>query len=167
MDMKILVVSDSHSALYFMRCCINAVRPDAVIHLGDYYDDGKAVEEEYPHIRFHLLPGNCDHYRVPPWQAQILSYPIGGVPFYMTHGHKHRVKMTLSLLLADARASKASIVLYGHTHCADCHREEDGLWVLNPGSCGYGGGSAGVIEIQNEKIISCRIIRQENLEEFI
>jgi len=89
------------------------------------------------------------------------------VPFYMTHGHKHRVKMTLSFLLSDARASKAAAVLYGHTHQADCHREDDGLWVLNPGSCGYGGGSAGLIEIKEEKIVSCRIIRQENLEEFV
>ncbi len=165
--MKILVVSDSHSALYFMRQCIDTVHPDGVIHLGDYFDDGKAMEESYPHIPFHLLPGNCDQYRLPSWQAQILSYPIGGVRFYMTHGHKHRVKMTLSLLLADARASKAAIVLYGHTHAADCHREDDGLWVMNPGSCGYGGGSAGLIEIQNKSITSCRIIRQEDLEEFV
>ena len=162
--MKILVLSDSHSALYFMCTCIRCVKPDAVIHLGDYFEDGKAMEEEHPHIPFHLVPGNCDHYRVAPWQAQILSYPIGGVSVYMTHGHKHQVKMTLSRLLADARASRADIVLYGHTHVADCHKEEDGLWVLNPGSCGYGGGSAGVIETENGKIVSCRIIRQEDLE---
>jgi hypothetical protein len=31
--------------------------------------------------------------------------------------------------------------------------------VLNPGSCGYGGGSAGLIEIQNGKIVDCRILR--------
>jgi len=164
---KVLVLSDSHSSLYFMRQCIERTKPDAVIHLGDYFEDGAAMAEAYPHIRFHLLPGNCDAYRVAPWQDQILSYSIGGVPFYMTHGHTHRVKMTLSFLLSDARASKAAAVLYGHTHQADCHREDDGLWVLNPGSCGYGGGSAGLIEIKEEKIVSCRIIRQENLEEFV
>ena len=122
--MRILVLSDSHSALYFMRQCIDRVKPDDVVHLGDYFEDGKAMQEAYPHIRFHLLPGNCDAYRVAPWQDQILSYPIGGVPFYMTHGHKHKVKITRSLLLADARKSKASAVLYGHTHEPDCHREE-------------------------------------------
>ena len=36
--MKILVMSDSHSALAFMRRCIEAVEPDALIHLGDHYD---------------------------------------------------------------------------------------------------------------------------------
>ena len=165
--MKILVLSDSHSGLSFMRRCIDAVKPDAVIHLGDYFDDGTAMAEEYPHIRFHQVPGNCDAYRMPHWQHDILSYPVCGVNLYMTHGHKHHVKQTISKLLLDARASKAAAALYGHTHIPDCHQEPDGLWVLNPGSCGYYGGSAGMIETDNGKIVSCRIIRQENLEEFI
>ena len=46
--MKILVLSDSHSALRFMRQCIDRVKPHAVIHLGDYFDDGEAMKEEYP-----------------------------------------------------------------------------------------------------------------------
>ena len=50
--MKILVLSDSHSALRFMRQCIDAVKPNAVIHLGDYYDDGQAMAQEYPTIHF-------------------------------------------------------------------------------------------------------------------
>ena len=55
------------------------------------------------------------------------------------------------------------IALFGHTHVPYCQQEADGLWVMNPGSCGYGGGSAGLIEIENEKISSCRNIRQEDL----
>ena len=42
--MKILVLSDSHSALSFMRRCIGAVRPDAVVHLGDYYEDAQTMK---------------------------------------------------------------------------------------------------------------------------
>lgn len=53
--------------------------------------------------------------------------------------------------------------MYGHTHVADCHREEDGLWVLNPGSCGYSGGSAGIIEIQDGKIREVRLLREADL----
>ena len=90
--------------------------------------------------------------------------PVCGVRLYMTHGHIHRVKQTLSLLMKDARAAQVQAVLYGHTHVADCHREEDGLWVLNPGSCGYYGGSAGLIEVESNKITSCRILQQEDLE---
>ena len=85
----------------------------------------------------------------------------------MTHGHMHGVKMGLYRLLKDARDNGVQAVLYGHTHIADCHREEDGLWVLNPGSCGSLGGSAGLIETFGNEIVDCTILRQEDLEEMI
>ena len=43
--MTILVFSDSHSSLGFMRRCMEFVRPDGVIHLGDYFDDGEGIRE--------------------------------------------------------------------------------------------------------------------------
>lgn len=89
--------------------------------------------------------------------------PVCGVNLYMTHGHRHHVKSGIGALLRDARASGVDAVLYGHTHRPDCHREEDGLWVLNPGACGYYGGSAGLIEVQDGKICSCRILRDGDL----
>ncbi len=161
--MKILVLSDSHSALSFMRCCIGSVLPDAVVHLGDHFDDGEAMKEEFPGIPFYQVPGNCDRYRCPPWQPEILIDRVCGVELYMTHGHKHRVKSYLGALLGDARAAKAAAVLYGHTHVPDCHQEPDGLWVLNPGSCGYYGGSAGLIQTEHGKILQCRLLREEDL----
>ncbi len=162
--MKILVLSDSHAGLSFMRYCISKVKPDHVVHLGDHFDDGTAMAEEYSHIRFHQVPGNCDRYRCDPWQVDILCYDIGNVRFYMTHGHKHGVKSGLSHLLLDARKSCAQAVLFGHTHEAYCQQETDGLWVLNPGSCRGYGGSAGVVEIEQGKISSCRIVQQEDME---
>lgn len=162
--MKILVLSDSHAALSFMRACLDAVKPDAVIHLGDYFDDGVAMAEEYPQLHFYQVPGNCDVYRVPREIPDIRIDRIGGVDLYMTHGHRHRVKTDTYKLIQDARKCRVAAVLYGHTHVADCHQEPDGLWVLNPGSCGYYGGSAGLIETNNGKIVTCRILRQENLE---
>ena len=165
--MKILVMSDSHSGLSFMRCCIDRLKPDALIHLGDYYDDAQTISEEYPHLMMYQVPGNCDRYRCPPFAHEILILPVGGVMLYMTHGHRHLVKQTLAMLLRDARESKAAAVLYGHTHIADCHREEDGLWVLNPGSCGSWGGSVGLMETETGNIVSCRILRQSDLEDFV
>ena len=164
--MKILVLSDSHASLSFMRRCIEAVKPDALVHLGDYFDDGEVMHAEYPHIPMYQVPGNCDRYRCPPGVPEILVPRVLGADIYMTHGHKHNVKLYLGSLLRDARACGVQAVLYGHTHVVDCHREEDGLWVLNPGSCGYGGGSAGLMEVENGKIISCRILRQDDLEEL-
>lgn len=165
--MILLVLSDSHSALSFMRQCIDTVKPDAIVHLGDYFDDGEAIAEEYPHIRMYAVPGNCDRYRCRPGQPEILNISVFGCRLYMTHGHRHNVKLTLGPLLRDARDGKAAAALYGHTHEADCTLEEDGLWVLNPGSCGYGGGSAGLMEIIDGKIKRCRILRQADLEEWI
>lgn len=167
MVLKILVLSDSHSALSFMRRCIESIKPDAMVHLGDHFDDGEAMAEEFPRIPMYQVPGNCDRYRCPPHQREILIMPVCGVELYMTHGHRHQVKLHTGALLRDARASKVDAVLYGHTHEPDCRRESDGLWVLNPGSCGYYGGTAGLIETDAGKIVSCRIIRQENLEDVL
>lgn len=164
--MKILVLSDSHSALSFTRRCIEAVKPDAMIHLGDFYDDGLAIHEDYPGIPFYQVPGNCDRFRCPPGQQDILVTKVLGVELYMTHGHLHNVKMHTGKLINAARVCGVDAVLYGHTHETDCHQEEDGLWVLNPGSCGYYGGTAGLIEVENGKITECRILRQESLEEM-
>ena len=163
--MKILVLSDSHSALQFMFSCVEQLAPDAVIHLGDYFDDGAALREEFPGIRLYQVPGNCDRYRCPPGQPEILVDRILGINLYLTHGHCHNVKLTLTRLLQDGRACHADAVLYGHTHQPDCRQEEDGMWILNPGSCGYGGRTAGLIEVESGKIVSCRILRQEDLEE--
>ena len=163
--MKILVLSDSHSSLWFMFSCLEQIVPDVVIHLGDYFDDGAALREAFPGIRLYQVPGNCDRYRCPPGQPEILVERILGVNLYMTHGHCHNVKLTLTRLLQDARSCRADAVLYGHTHQPDCRQAPDGMWILNPGSCGYGGRTAGLIEVESGKIVSCRILRQEDLEE--
>lgn len=158
--MTILVLSDSHSTLRFMRLCAQTIKPDAIIHLGDYFDDGAVLAEELPGTPLYQVPGNCDRYRCPPGQPETLIDRIFGVNIYLTHGHRHQVKMGIGALLRDARAAKVDVVLYGHTHIPDCHREEDWLWVMNPGSCGYFGGTAGVIDIKDGRIVSCRILKE-------
>ena len=165
--MKILVLSDSHSAMRFMRDCVETINPQAMVHLGDYYDDGQTLGELYPQIPLHQVPGNCDRYRCPPWVHATLCYDVCGVRLYMTHGHKQGVKTNTAMLTSEARAMGAQAALYGHTHVAEVYREDGGMWVMNPGSAGYGGGSAGLIEVENNTIISCRLITPENLEEFV
>ena len=161
---KILVLSDSHRGMSFMRWCVNTVRPDAIVHLGDFYDDGDELRAENPHIRLYQVAGNCDWYLAPPGARDILIQPVLGVELYMTHGHRHNVKSTTDLLIKDARTAKVQAALYGHTHIADCRKEGD-LWVLNPGASGSWGGSAGIIEVENGKILDCRIIRYGDQEE--
>lgn len=161
--MKILVLSDSHASLGFMRRCIEFTCPDAVIHLGDYYNDGQTMLEEYPHIPFHQVPGNCDLHRgwIPDPETKLIE--LGGVRIFMTHGHRHGVKQSLLRLVADARSSGAKAALYGHTHIAFC-RQEDGLWIINPGAASWGG-SAALITTQQGNIISCVHLRPEDVKD--
>ena len=162
--MKILVLSDSHSSLRYMMDCVDVLQPDAMIHLGDYYDDGETLHEKYPDIPFFQVPGNCDCYRCSPGIPQIRVEDIFGVKLYLTHGHRHDVKQTMTRLLHDAKDCGVQGVLYGHTHVADCRQDDSGMWILNPGSCGYGDRSAGLIETENGCIVSCWILRQRDLE---
>lgn len=165
--MKILVLSDSHSGLRFMRQCIDCVKPNAVVHLGDYYDDGQTMAQEYPHIYFYCVPGNCDKYFNIMGAPETLALKVCGVKFLMTHGHRHGVKNGLDRLLADAKNSQVEAALFGHTHSPLCYRTEDGLWVLNPGTCACESGSVGLITVENGKISDCRLLRQPDLEDFI
>ena len=165
--MRILVLSDSHSALKFMFDCVNTLRPDAIVHLGDHYDDGRVLADEFPGISVYQVPGNCDRYRCPPHVPEILVDRVCGVDIYMTHGHIHKVKLYTGALVGDARACRCAAALFGHTHEAVCWQEDDGLWVMNPGSCGYGGGSCGLIETSHGKITACRILRQADLEDML
>lgn len=159
--MKVLIFSDSHAGLSFMRNAVKKIRPDAIIHLGDYYEDGQTIAFENPHIPMYQVPGNCDKYRVFD-KPEVLCLTVFGAMLYMTHGHNHGAKMTLHRLIKDAAQAGAQAALYGHTHVADCHREE-GLWVVNPGSCGSYSGSVAVMDIVDGKVEKCRILTADAL----
>ena len=164
--MKVLVLSDSHSVRSIMRTAVSQVKPNAIVHLGDHYEDGEVMGEENMHIPLYQVPGNCDKYRMMRYEPEIRCSPVGGVMMYMTHGHNHHVKLGLGAFLADARKYGAQVALYGHTHVADCHREADGLWVMNPGSAGYGGNSAGIVETDEQAVTACYLLTEKDLEEI-
>jgi putative phosphoesterase len=164
--MKILVMSDSHAGLSFMRRWVQAIKPDAMIHLGDYFSDGETIGEENPEIPMHQVPGNCDLYRMLRYEPSVRCYNVGGVRLFMTHGHEHYVKQTRGHLLSAARKMGAQAALYGHTHVPECAREPDGLWVMNPGTCAAYSGSVGLIVTENEEIVECKILHAEDLEAY-
>lgn len=160
-------MSDSHYSLGFMRECAAALNPECIIHLGDMLPDGDTIRKENPGTLFYQVPGNCDMYHGHVEQPEIIVPVIGGVAFYLTHGHRHHVKSFRDFLIRDARASGASAVLYGHTHVDECYQETDGLWVMNPGSCGSKGGTVGLIELEDGHICSCRILHRNELGEHV
>ena len=162
--MRLLILSDSHRYMDFMERCIEVFRPDCVIHLGDYYPDGYELRQLASGTAFYQVPGNCDEYSCDPFLPRVMSPVIGGVRFFLTHGHQHHVKSTRYSLLEDARRNKAQVVLYGHTHIQDLHREEDGLLVMNPGAAGIAG-EAGLLEIENGIVTVSRLLRGRDLEE--
>lgn len=162
--MKILVFSDSHCVLRFMRSCVEAVGPDVIIHLGDTVRDGNVIAEELPAVRFFQVAGNCDRGRVAPDFPETLVERFSDVKVFMTHGHQYGVKLYLDKLIAEGRKCGAGVILYGHTHKADCRQLEDGVWLMNPGSAGFDGGSAGIIRIEEDGAVSCNLIRQSDLE---
>lgn len=162
--MKILIFSDSHSSMRFMKKCVERVKPDAIVHLGDYFDDGETLAELYPRIPVHQVAGNCDAFRRPPHAREMLCYAIGGVVMYMTHGHREYVKQGTGHLVAEARRYGAQIALYGHTHVMDCRQEEDGLWILNPGAASH---SAGLIKTDGQALKACYILTETDLEDWV
>ncbi len=163
--MKILVFSDSHSSMRFMKKSVEKIKPDAIIHLGDHYDDGEALAELFPHIPVHQVMGNCDGGRAPIHAREMLCYSIGGVMMYLCHGHREDVKRQGTAVLAlRARQLGAQIALYGHTHVIDCRQEEDGLWILNPGAASH---SAGLLKTDGQALTACYILTETDLEDWI
>lgn len=152
--MKILVFSDSHSYTDFMLDRTRLIQPDVLIHLGDYYRDADALALEFPHIPLYALPGNCDQYYAGYLPDPVSLIELDGIRLFLTHGHKHGVKYDLTKLKMEARRAGAQAVLFGHTHSQlICH--EDGLWIINPGSCGIYTRDAVLITTADGKISHC------------
>ena len=150
--MKLLVLSDSHGTLDKMERALALESPDVVIHLGDYYRDAEALRKKCgcPVVNVH---GNCDMVRNAP-AFHMETYE--GYRFFMTHGHHYNVKSGLLSLFLAAREQQADMILFGHTHIPYCDME-DGIWILNPGSCkGFPPATYGIIIIDDNGL-HCRI----------
>ena len=136
--MKLIVFSDSHRELDGMRQVIEREKPDYVFHLGDHDSDAEQMEREYPLLPIAKVCGNCDGWTETP---KTLVLTLGGLRFFLCHGHTYGVKGSLLRASYAAREQKADVLLFGHTHEAyyECMNKGTGreLHVMNPGSCGY------------------------------
>ena len=131
--MKILVFSDSLGDVASKNRVILREKPDHILHLGDCVRDAEALRKHG--IPLTLVAGNCD------WgsdEPTVLTPVFQNTKIYMTHGHLHRVKMQYQLIFYAGLEAEADIILFGHTHQAECFTRE-GVWLMNPGACGYQG----------------------------
>lgn len=155
--MKLLILSDSHGVLEHMVEAIAAEQPDYLIHLGDHSRDADELGRQFPYLPILSVQGNCDF---GPGQQQALA-EYGGVRVLAVHGHRYGVKSGLLRYFYAAKENQVDVALFGHTHQAYCEAR-DGLWLLNPGTCGGTcRPTCGVIEICNGQA-SCTIKEIQN-----
>lgn len=157
--MKILVLSDSHHDLTYMRRAIALERPNLVFHLGDHIRDAEDLSMEFQTIPIHRVTGNCDY---APYGRETIVEEQEGVRFFLTHGHRYGVKSSLLPLSLAAREACAQVAVFGHTHHPLCE-EYAQITLLNPGSCGGYRPTYGVITVNNGKA-DCRLKTFDELE---
>lgn len=152
-QMRILVVSDTHRDFYSLQqALLQQPRAETVIFLGDGERELDEAAAQFPEKQFLAVAGNCDFASQLPQEGFAR---LGGKAVFYTHGHRQQVKYGLSALLSRARAEKADLVLFGHTH-VPYTSYEDGLYVMNPGSLGHpreGGPTYGVVDITPAGIV--------------
>lgn len=148
MSMRILVVSDSHGDAYALyNAILQQPSAQVVIHLGDGESDMEQAMGLCENKRVISVRGNCDWGSLLP--ALALERVVGKL-LYCTHGYAENVKYGDGPLRQQARACKADIALYGHTHHAVTDYE-DGLYLMNPGA--VANGEYGIIDITSAGIV--------------
>lgn len=133
--MKILVVSDTHGDLFSLKAAINASSAaEVIIHCGDGNSELEILKPLYPEKHFIGVRGNCDFCSS---AENIETLNLEGKVIFVTHGHLYNAKYGLYRLSCAAREAGADLLLFGHTHTPLC-TYDDGLYIVNPGSCqGY------------------------------
>ena len=133
--MKIVVFSDSHRDLENMRLVLQREKPDVMIHLGDHDQDAERIGQEFTKLPIIRVRGNCDGWSDTPLTLTVV---LGGVRFFLCHGHTYGVKGSYMRAFYAAEENKADILCFGHTHEAYLDDSDPRITVLNPGAVGYG-----------------------------
>lgn len=80
-----------------------------------------------------MVAGNNDFFSELPGE---LTFKIGALQVWVTHGHHYYVSMGTEFIIEEARARGVDVVMYGHTHRPSIEYRA-GIVVLNPGSLSY------------------------------
>lgn len=153
--MKLLVVSDSHGNCTHLRRAMEQEKPHVVFHLGDGRRDILDVMADWPEIPLYSVPGNCDlrSGNLAPVQQVTLE----GVHIMLAHGHTFGVKSGYQSYLNYARRQGVNLLFAGHTH-VPCVWEDEELLLINPGSVGNGSHpSYAVLELSDGAVRDCEL----------
>jgi len=138
---KLLVISDTHGRLSALKAVLNWAKnrtpPNdgicGAVFLGDGISDlNLAANATGFFSEWKLVNGNNDYGHSMPESA---VYDFAGRRILLTHGHRHSLYGEYHVLVNSAKATEASIVLFGHTH-VPCNKEINGITLINPGSVG-------------------------------
>ncbi|NLY45909.1 MAG: metallophosphoesterase [Tissierella sp.] len=128
--MRIAVISDTHGMNKDVIEALASIdKPDMLIHLGDYVDDGEKISKILG-IPVTIVKGNGDphsNYN----EDELIE--IDGKKLFLTHGHRHNVVRNLDTLYYKALEMGADLALFGHTH-VPVNLVYDDIIIMNPGS---------------------------------
>lgn len=119
---RIAILADTHGLLRpeiveILKTC------EVILHGGDI-NSRKILDELEQIAPVHVVRGNNDK----EWaegMAEELDITLFGLRIYMIHNRKHRKKSL----------DNTDLFIYGHSHKYE-EKTEDGVYCLNPGSCG-------------------------------
>lgn len=131
--MKVLIVSDTHRHNEnFVKAVERTAPIDLVVHCGDI-EGSELFISQAAGCPVQMVAGNNDFFS--ELQGE-LTFKIGALQVWVTHGHHYYVSMGTELIIEEARARGVDVVMYGHTHRPSIEYRA-GIVVLNPGSLSY------------------------------
>lgn len=131
--MKILIVSDTHRHNEnFVKAVERTAPIDLVVHCGDI-EGSELFISQAAGCPVQMVAGNNDFFSELPGE---LTFKIGALQVWVTHGHHYYVSMGTEFIIEEARARGVDVVMYGHTHRPSIEYRA-GIVVLNPGSLSY------------------------------
>lgn len=150
---RLLVLSDSHGNTKIVRAIVGAFGADcdALCFCGDGARDMLSVLASFSKAEKNaLVPpvgalargnGDAESYMVQSRDGQIpyhvpklQEFTVAGRRILLTHGHQHDVYYGTEAFFHAAKRERADVALFGHTHIPSA-AHEDGILLLNPGSC--------------------------------
>ena len=131
--MKVLIVSDTHRQNEnFVKAVERTAPIDLVVHCGDI-EGSELFISQAAGCPVQMVAGNNDFFSELPGE---LTFKIGALQVWVTHGHHYYVSMGTEFIIEEARARGVDVVMYGHTHRPSIEYSA-GIVALNPGSLSY------------------------------